>query len=283
MSEAFNPPIDDEAGPGMSPLQAASLEDERTGPAETTDQTCDIDPSLDNLPGMKVLSITNNGSLTLHYHSYPANPSSPSSPSSLSGSAIVSRKRALQETEDEQHSEALASLTDCDNLTTSVPNAEPPAKRPKTEQSTSNMVNGNTIQPDLEMLEQADDQDVRPEAQSLPDGKAKKKADGKNTANNVGKKTGKKAGLVKKCTRCGMDYKKNANRGSKTPCCYHPGMYKRDERQLRPRIIDPRLIAITLTDEHHRHCRGVSSGSTQIEGQRETSSLCGMGLLSEGS
>ncbi|KAL1850718.1 hypothetical protein Daus18300_012796 [Diaporthe australafricana] len=232
VSATFNPPIDDQAKlpisslqaePPMSSLQgeplmssllqqhpmslpqAAWLEDETTGPVKTTDQTRETDPSLDNLPGLKGLSITNNGSLTLHYHSYPASPSSPS------GSAIVSRKRALQETEDEQHSEALASLTDCDHLTTSSPNAESSAKRLKTEKSTANKVNGNTVKPDFETLQRAD-------------GKAKEKAGGKNTAKNVKEETGKKAKPVKKCTRCGTDYTKSANRYGRTPCCYHPGM-----------------------------------------------------------
>ncbi|KAI3395813.1 hypothetical protein diail_826 [Diaporthe ilicicola] len=199
VSATFHDPINDKEQVGQSPQQTASPEKDTAAVPETTDPTCDTDVCPDNLLGMKGLSITNTGKLTLHYHSYPATSIDHSQPTT------VPRKRGLQEIEDEQHSEALASPGHCDNPPALAPQPEPHAKRLKLKVK---KMKDKKVKIEPGKSKQDDDQDV---AQN--DQPADKEAE--------------KQKKSRRCVRCGEAYKGSDNDGANTPCCYHPGNIKK--------------------------------------------------------
>lgn len=157
---------------------------EETAPAAINDMHTDTKSSVGGLPEAKGLTIINQGQMTLHYHSY-------HEASSLAQqSATVPRKRALERSEDEEYSEALASLMDFNLSATNNPTSLVTPKRLRLE--------GPEPQEHQEKLKEAEDQPGQIQ---------------------ISKKH-------KLCKNCGKFFYPSQNNGSKTPCNYHPGKWK---------------------------------------------------------
>lgn len=169
--------------------QVVLFKREETAPAPIKNDSTDTKPSLGVNPDLKGLTIVNQGQMTLHYHSY----NHASSPAPQTD--VVPRKRALDKAEDEDYSEALASLMEFDLSPESRRNLPPASKRHRLEE------------PDIEMLEPEVPKPQNPvEAE---EDKAVQKNKKKNKPS---------------CKKCGKTYTKNQNKGSNTPCNSHPGM-----------------------------------------------------------
>lgn len=187
-----NNSINNGAEADQSTKQVVLFKPEEPAPAPTKDVTRDIKPSIDFNPDLKGLSIINQGHLTLHYHSYNEASSSPSQ------SAVVPLKRNLDKSEDEQYSEALASLMDFDLSPKDRSKPLPGSKRRR-----------------MEGAEELQTEMVESEAQ-IPQKKVKQEEEA------PAQKGTKKKGLS--CQQCGKSFQGKDNKGSKTPCNYHPGM-----------------------------------------------------------
>ncbi|KAG8162098.1 hypothetical protein KVR01_007863 [Diaporthe batatas] len=175
--------------------QVVLFKPKKTAPALAKNESADVKPSFGATPDVKGLTIVNQGQMTLHYHSYNHAPSpAPQTPA-------VPRKRSLDKAEDEEYSEALASLMKFD---LSPESRRDPTLNPKRQR---------LEKPDIEMLEpeapKAQDPVKQEKEQPVQKDKKKKKRNQKKLP----------------CKKCGKSYKGPENKGSKTPCRSHPGVF----------------------------------------------------------
>ncbi|POS68985.1 hypothetical protein DHEL01_v212619 [Diaporthe helianthi] len=173
---------------------------EETTPEPSKNESTGVNPSLGFNQDLKGLTIVNKGQITLHYHSY--NDTSSPTPQT----AATSRKRALDRADDEEYSEALASLMEFDVSPQSRRNPPPNSKRQRLEE------------PDIEMEE--------PEFPKLEDPE-------KQPVEGTVEKNKQKQDLA--CKKCGEFYKGTENKGSSMPCCSHPGKFKHYRRAVKPK------------------------------------------------
>jgi hypothetical protein len=168
--------------------QMVLFDPDKSAFSPANDASTDIKPSLDGSSGLQGLSIINQGHLTLHYHSY--NDASSSVPQRSTGRS----KRALDRAEDEEYSEALASLMDFNLPPESRRNPPPSPKRPRLEE------------PDIEMMEHKVQEPQKRFKQEDEEEPVKHKTQKNNFI----------------CRNCGESYNPRQNKGY--PCNYHPGM-----------------------------------------------------------
>lgn len=200
-----------------------------TAPAPIQNESPDVKPSLGVTPDVKGLTIVNQGQMTLHYHSY-NHASSPGPQTSA-----VPRKRALDRADDEEYSEALASLMEFDLSPEIRRNPSPDSKRQRLEE------------PDIEMLEPEVSKPQNPVKQEdeEPVQKSKKK-------NNL------------PCKKCGKTWKGNENKGSKMPCSSHPGM-SNTAGNLNLRLSNTKLYHGIENDADYSHHLKENSSITPME------------------
>ncbi|KAG6360951.1 hypothetical protein INS49_012019 [Diaporthe citri] len=187
-----------------------------TAPAEATGESNDIKASTSGPLDLKGLTIVNHGNLTLHYHSYME--TSHDTPQS----AILPRKRTFAETEDQQYSEALASLTDFNN---SIPHASPLeslGKLLKTKEPETGREKGEITRVEPEALEQSEQHDEKcKEQEEQNDEQVQNRKEDQDAVLNDDPMIEKK-NRPRRCARCGERYEKADNEGLNLPCCYHP-------------------------------------------------------------
>ncbi|KAK2608085.1 hypothetical protein N8I77_006719 [Diaporthe amygdali] len=221
----------------QSPKHAAQRKEKQTAPAETNDLPSDTDPVVRSLLDMKGLPIINHGNLTLHYHSYAENSFRQSQPD------IVPCKRTLEKTEDEQYSEALASLTDCNDPVQQDLSLETSAKRLKTMKPQVETVGNRAIKVEPESVEQCEDQDEVANDPCVTEQKKRTKR-------------------ARTCARCGEHYEKADNEGFNMPCCYHPGAIKKYPHGLKTQTGTMRQLLFMAWDccQKDPDSRGCSAG-----------------------
>lgn len=195
-----------DAEPDQSTKQVVLFKPEETEPTPTKNGSKDTKVSLGGGPELTGLSIINQGQLTLHYHSYNA------APPSVPQQATVPLKRALDQNEDEQYSEALSSLMDFDLSPQGRPKPLATSKRKRVEEP-ENPEHPEHLEP--EQPEQPEIEVAEPEHQNS---RKKIKQEEEETVQNNAKK--KKT----ECKNCGKSFKNKSNWRSKMPCQYHPGM-----------------------------------------------------------
>lgn len=178
-------------------------------------------PSAGFSSDLKGLTIVNQGQLTLHYHSY--NEVSSAAPQS----ATPSRKRTLDRVDDEEYSEALASLMDFDLSPQSRSHHTATPKRQRLAESIIEMVKLQVDKPQktgklgkTEKLEKIDQLEKIDELQGI-DKPQKVKHEDSQPAQEQPKETDSL------CKRCGNAFNSAENRASsKALCNYHPGTSK---------------------------------------------------------
>lgn len=162
---------------------------------------------------LKGLTIVNQGQLTLHYHSY--NEIS----SAASQSTTVSRKRTLDRVDDEEYSEALASLMEFDLSPQSRPSLTTTTKRPRLEEPCIKMVELEVDKPQkIDKLEMIDKPEMIEKPQKIDNPEKKVKQEERQPAQDEPKKKGSL------CKNCGNAFDDIQNEVSRRPCKYHPGM-----------------------------------------------------------
>lgn len=175
-----------------SKKQVVLFKPQETAIATSNNAPNDTKLSFGGAPELQGLSIINQGQLTLHYHSYNA------APSTAYQSAPESRKHTLEKDENEQYSEALASLMDCDLSPQDRPKPLPSAKRLRFEEPEE--LETEMVEPEAQISQKM----VKQEEEAPAQKESKKKA--------------------LSCKQCGNSFQGKDNKGSKTPCHYHPGM-----------------------------------------------------------
>lgn len=154
------------------------------------------------------LSIINQGQLTLHYHSY-----GPAQSSSYQ-SATESRKHALEKEEDEEYSEALASLMDCNLSAPNRPKTFGTSKRRRMEKSGAVTPHAEPATAEgVAGLTQAEAEEQQDEAEQQSQVKQGGNQPLIQKTNNT-----------KLCKKCGNIFNPEKNKGPKKRCGYHPGM-----------------------------------------------------------
>lgn len=192
-----------DAEPDQSAKQIVLFKPEETAPAPTKNASKDTKLSLGGGPELTGLSIINQGQLTLHYHSYNA------APPSVPQQATMPLKRALDQTEDEQYSEALSSLVDFNLSPQLRPNPRASSKRPRVEEPE---------QPEQpEQPDEPDEPEIEPVEAEPHHSPRSIKQEEEESARQSKRRN-------KKCRNCGAAFRNRQNKGSKEPCIYHPGM-----------------------------------------------------------
>lgn len=165
-------------------------------------------PSVSGPPELQGLSIINQGQLTLHYHSYGTAQSSSYQP------VTESRKRGLEKEDDEQYSEALASLMDFDLSAPKGSKIRVASKRRRLEKPGSGMVQAEDATADAEA------ELIEAEAQEQQGGAEKQTKVKQEEDQHMKKKKNK----TKLCKKCGKMFNPDRNNGPINRCCFHPGM-----------------------------------------------------------
>lgn len=203
-------PIGNGAEADQSAKQLVLFKPEEAAPVAANNSSEGTKLSVSGPPELQGLSIINQGQLTLHYHSYSAAQSSSYQP------VTESRKRGLEKGDDEQYSEALASLMDCSLSAPNRSKIRVASKRRRLEQPGSGMVQAEDATAD------ADAELIEAEAQEQQD-EAEQQTQVKQEEDQPMKKKNKKRN-TKLCKKCGNMFNPDRNNGPRNRCCFHPGM-----------------------------------------------------------
>lgn len=194
----------------QSKKQVVLFKPQETAAAASNNVSNDPKISVDGPPELKGLSIVNQGQLTLHYHSYNAAPSPAYQPT------VEPRKRALEKDEDEEYSEALASLMDCNLSAPNRPASLGTSKRQRLEEPEAEMIECEAEMPESEVeISEAGAQEQQDDAEQQSQVKQEKDHD------QPMKRMKKNMRL---CKKCGNAFNPNKNIGRKKRCRFHPGM-----------------------------------------------------------
>lgn len=187
-------------------------------PEESGLASRDAMPSAGSSSDLKGLTIVNQGQLTLHYHSY-------NEVSSPAPQSATPRKRALDRVEDEEYSEALASLMEFDLSPQSRPSLTATSKRQRLEEPCIEMVELEVDKPQkidkLEMIDKPENIEKpgkieKPQKIDHPEKKVKQEEE--QPAQDEPKKK------ESSCKRCGETFDPMQKKKFQLPCNYHPGM-----------------------------------------------------------
>lgn len=201
----------------QSAKQLVLFKPEEAAPVAANNSYNGTKPSVSGPPELQGLSIINQGQLTLHYHSYN------SAPSPGSHLSTESRKHFLEKDEDEDYSEALASLMDCNLSAPDHSAAMGASKRrrvgePEAEMSRNKAGSeiARSTMKDTEVQAEFTETEAQEQLDEVKQqGQVKQEDD---------QPMQQKTEDVRQCKKCGNMFDPLKNSGRKKLCRLHPGM-----------------------------------------------------------